>query len=209
MKNLFLCFITLFALSLASCSTSQQIIIPTSKQLPNTQDNYAITWLGSGQAYRYTEGKYVRDKSYDYTFSVVQRRYGNVWKSIKDLHRLHPAYDGKAGKRDQTMYFGVQYAQQDQQIISTIQSSLGKGLGKSDQEFRKQQFQLGIENISAFAPYNTLRITQHYQYEKGLLLETVELFKLKKGKEIPFMKIEEKAEIFRPVRLSKAPTQFK
>jgi len=41
-----------------------------------------------------------------------------------------------------------------------------------------------------------------------LLTETVELFKLKGGSEIPFIKIEETAQIFRPVTLESAPTRF-
>lgn len=51
-----------------------------------------------------------------------------------------------------------------------------------------------------------MRITQHYNYKAERLLETVELFKLKDGLEIPFVKIEEKAVIFRPVKI---PTVFK
>ena len=77
-----------------------------------------------------------------------------------------------------------------------------------DQEFRQQQFQLAVDNISSFAPYNTIRITQHYQYEAGILEETVELFKLEGKTEIPFVKIEEKAFIFRPTSLEGAPTSF-
>ena len=125
------------------------------------------------------------------------------------MHRIHPDYDGKAGNRDQTMFFGIDFQQNTQGISSAIQSSLGKGSGKSDKEFRKQSFVLKFDNISSFAPYNTMRITQSYQYEKGLLLETVELYKVKDGKEVPFMKMEEKAEIFRPARLEQAPTTFK
>ncbi len=209
MKIINLYFACLIAFVLASCTTTQQAIIPTNPQLPTTQDNYTITWLGNSKAFVYANGKYQRAETYDYTFSVVQRRYGNVWKSVKDLHRIHPDYDGKAGKRDQTMYFGIDFSQTSAGIVSKIHSSLGKGKGKSDKEFREQSFELTYDNISSFAPYNTMRITQHYQYEQGLLLETVELFKRKGDKEIPFMKIEERAEIFRPVRLNKAPTVFK
>ncbi|OJJ23593.1 hypothetical protein BKI52_04320 [marine bacterium AO1-C] len=203
-------YLSLILLVLASaCSTSSKVTVPVSRALPTTQDNYTIAWLGNSEAYRYIDGKYQRDASYDYTFSVIQRRYGNTWKSIKDLHRIHPDYDGKAGERDQTMFFGIDFQQSSQGITSAIQSSLGKGSGKSDKEFREQSFVLKFENISSFAPYNTMRITQHYQYEKGILLETVELYKVKNEKEVPFMKMEEKAEIFRPARLGEAPTVFK
>jgi len=62
--------------------------------------------------------------------------------------------------------------------------------------------------VSSFAPFNTYRITQHYKYEEGALLETVELFKLEKGNLTPFAKIEEEASIFRPAELTVAPTRF-
>lgn len=209
MKKTAIYLVLVISIAFASCTSTSKIVVPVSSQLPTTTDNYAITWLGNSEAYVYANGKYQRAETYDYTFSVVQRRYGNSWKSIKDMHRIHPGYDGKAGNRDQTMYFGIDFSQNSDNIVSTVTSSLGKGTGTSDKEFREQTLQLTYEGISSFAPYNTMRITQHYQYEKGLLLETVELFKLKDGKEIPFMKMEERAEIFRPVRLAKAPTTFK
>ncbi|WP_375561549.1 hypothetical protein ACE193_03060 [Bernardetia sp. OM2101] len=199
----------IFSFSLTSCGTSSQIIIPTSEKLPNLEDNYPIIWQGSGESYIYVDGKYQRNQSNDYTFEVVQRRYGNSWKSVKNMHRIHPNYDGKAGKREQTMFFGIDFSANQTQIISTINSSLGNGTGKSDNEFREQMMTFSLDGISAFAPYNTMRITQHYKYEEGILLETVELFKLKDGDEIPFVKIEEKATIFRPTKLDTAPTKFK
>ena len=58
-------------------------------------------------------------------------------------------------------------------------------------------------------PYNKFRITQNYDYEKGVLTETVELIKEKDGKETPFMKNEETALIFIKSKLDKAPTTFK
>jgi len=193
---------------LSSCGTSNKIIIPTSKLLPTIKDNYTIVWVGSGESYVYIDGEYQRSQSNDYSFEVIQRRYGNSWKSIKNMHRIHPDYDGKAGEREQTMFFGIDFSKKKNEIVSTINSSLGSGNGVSDKEFREQQIQFSVNEISSFAPYNTMRITQHYKYEQGLLLETVELFKLKDGNEIPFAKIEERAVIFRPVTLENAPTNF-
>lgn len=193
---------------LTSCGTSDKVIIPTTKILPSTKDNYTIIWLGSGQSYVYLDGKYQRSESNDYAFEVVQRRYGNSWKSIKNLHRLHPDYDGIAGPREQTLFFGIDFSKNQNQLLSKIQSSLGSGDGYSDYEFRKQQMEFSVDDISSFAPYNMMRITQDYQYENGILLETVELYKLKEGVETPFAKIEERAEIFRPQKLDKAPTLF-
>lgn len=191
-----------------SCSTSNKFIIPISRTLPSIEDNYTILWVGSGESYVYFEGKYQRSESNDYSFEVVQRRYGNSWKSVKNIHRIHPDYDGKAGEREQTMFFEINFSKVGNNIVSNINSSLGNGTGVTDNEFREQEIQFTVDGISSFAPYNTMRITQHYNYEQGVLLETVELFKLIDGKESPFAKIEERAVIFRPVTLENAPTKF-
>lgn len=190
-----------------ACSGSKAVI-PFSKKLPSTDDNYTILWVGKGEAYAYEDGVYKRSSSNDYAFEVVQRRYGNSWKSIKNMHRIHPDYDGKAGPREQTMFFAIDFQLNAGQIKSVIHSSLGNGQGQSDKEFREQQMQFAAKDLSPFAPYNTYRISQHYRYEKGELLETVELFKFKDGQELPFAKIEERAVIFRPKKLESTPTRF-
>ena len=209
MKCSFFASLVLATIIFASCTTSKQVIIPTSKTLPSNDDNYIIIWSGIGESYLYKNNQYIRSETNDYSFEVVQRRYNNKWKSVKNMHRIHPDYDGKAGKREQTMFFELDFSKKGNRIVSTLNSSLGDGEGNSDNEFRKQKIQFSINGISSFAPYNTMRITQHYKYEEGVLLETVELFKLKKGKEKPFAKIEEKAFIFRPTNLDGAPTIFK
>ena len=196
------------AVLLSSCGSSGKIIIPTSRTLPGIDDNYTVVWVGSEESYVYVDGKYQRSESNDYAFEVIQRRYGHTWKSIKNMHRIHPDYNGKAGSREHTMYFEIAFSKQGDQIVSKVNSSLGSGTGASDNEFREQTMQFSAEGVSSFAPYNTYRITQHYKYEEGRLLETVELFKLEEGKETPFVKIEEKATIFRPTKLNGAPTKF-
>ncbi len=208
MKKTVIYFAFALATLLSSCKTPNKIIIPPSKTLPTVKDNYSIIWVGSGEAYVFNAGEYIRNESNDYSFEVVQRRYGNLWKSIKNMHRIHPDYDGKAGKREQTMFFEIDFSKQDEKIVSKINSSLGNGTGVTDNEFRKQVIQFSVDNISSFAPYNTMRISQKYKYEEGILLETVELFKLLDGKETPFAKIEERAVIFRPVALKDAPNKF-
>lgn len=207
MKKIFIYLAVITTVIFSSCS-SNKMIIPTSTSLPTLEDNYSILWVGSGQAYVYKDGKYQRSESNDYSFEVVQRRYGNAWKSIKNMHRIHPEYDGKAGEREQTMFFAIDFVKENNKITSSINSSLGSGTGVSDEEFREQVIQFSVDGISSFAPYNTMRITQHYKYEEGILLETVELFKLEDDKETPFSKIEEKAVIFRPTKLATAPTKF-
>lgn len=194
---------------LSSCSTSKQATIPLSRSL-ELDDTYTIIWNGISRAYRYENGQWLRAESYDYQFDVVQKRYDNHWKSVKSLHRIHPDYDGKAGDRDQTMYFEVAYKNLiDGKVQATINSSLGNGTGTTDTEFRKSVLIMYVPNASMFMPYNKIRITQNYNYEEGVLTETVELIKEKDGKEIPFMKNEETALIFIKSKLDKAPTTFK
>jgi hypothetical protein len=209
MKKLIFSIATITAMILASCSTSKQAIIPLNRSV-ELDDTYTIIWNGISKAYRYDNGQWLRAESYDYQFNVVQKRYDNHWKSIKSLHRIHPDYDGKAGDRDQTMYFEVAYKNLiDGKVQATINSSLGDGTGTTDTEFRKSVLTMFVPNESKFMPYNKFRITQHYDYEKGVLTETVELIKEKDGKETPFMKNEETALIFIKSKLDKAPTTFK
>src|ERR1035437_3257575 len=33
--------------------------------------------------------------------------FADHWEAIKEIHRRHPRYDGRAGPRDQTLYFFV------------------------------------------------------------------------------------------------------
>ena len=207
MKNV--TFFLAISLLFMSCGSSNRSSIPLSENLPSIKDNYTINWVGQGQSYFYSDGTYHRDKANDYSFEVVQRRYGNTWKSIKNMHRIHPEYDGKAGDREQTLFFEIDFSKQGNQIVSRINSSLGNGFGTSDDEFRQQIIQFSAEDISRFAPFNTYRITQNYKYEEGILIETVELFKLEGKSEMPFAKIEEMAYIFRPTKLDIAPTRMK
>ena len=207
MARLFFILILLLLFS-TSCGTAEKAVIPFSKILPSIEDNFTIIWVGQGKSFLYQDGQYVRSESNDYTFEVVQRRYNNSWKSIKNMHRIHPEYDGRAGEREQTMFFKIDFSKNGNALLSEVHSSLGNGTGKSDLEFREQQLQFAAEGTSSMAPYNTYRITQHYDYEAGELLETVELIKVKGEEEVPFAKIEEKASIFRPATLDSAPTRF-
>jgi len=193
----------------ASCSSSKQVIVPLNNSV-QLDDTYTIIWNGISKAYRYENGEWKRAENYDYQFNVIQKRYDNRWKSFKSLQRIHPEYDGKAGDRNQTMYFEVAYNNLiDGKVQAVINSSLGNGTGTTDTEFRKSVLTMYVPNASKFMPYNKFRITQNYNYEEGVLTETVELIKEKDGKEIPFMKNEETAFIFIKSKLDKAPTTFK
>lgn len=194
---------------LAGCSTSKQVTIPLSRSV-EFDDAYTIIWNGMSKAYRYDNGQWIRAENYDYQFNVVQKRYDDHWESVKSLHRIHPDYDGKAGDRDQTMFFEVVYKNLiDEKVQAEINSTIGIGTGRTDAEFRESVLTLYVPNQGKFMPYNKFRITQHYNYEEGVLTETVELLKEKDGKEIPFMKNEETALIFVKSKLERAPTSFK
>lgn len=206
-KHFILAFILI---ALWSCSSSKKGTIPFSQTLL-IDDTYTIIWNGVSHAYRYENKNWVRDEQYDYQFDVIQKRYDNLWKSVKSLHRIHPEYDGKAGDRDQTMYFEVAYTSlnESNKVKSLITSSLGNGTGLSDAEYRESQLTMYVEKPGIFLPYNKFRITQHYNYEEGVLTETVELINEKNGVDIPFMKNEETAWFYIKGKMEKAPTVFR
>jgi hypothetical protein len=197
----------LTAILLTSCSSTKKITIPVDSKV-SFEDTYTIIWNGYSKAYVYKDGNWLRAETFDYYFDVIQKRYGKEWKSVKSLHRIHPDYNGKAGQRDQTMYFGLAYTKPDGTIRSAINSSLGNGYGTTDTEFRNAQLEFELKDANAFVPYNKIRIKQNYDYENGKLTEVVELLKVKNGKETPFMKNEEEAYFYIKGKLDKAPTKF-
>jgi hypothetical protein len=112
-----------------------------------------------------------------------------------------------AGARDQVHYFRLAFAEaaatgRRQALVS---SSFGDGEGSADSAFREGTLDFEARGVSMFAPFNRYRITQQYRYEDGELVETVELFKRRNGTDTAFMKFEERARMFAPVRFSHAP----
>jgi hypothetical protein len=209
MKKLTFSIFAIASLWLMSSASAQKSVIPFNTKV-EVEDTFTIIWNGISEAYRYDNGSWIRAENYDYQFNVTQKRYENQWKSIKSMHRIHPDYDGKAGSRDQTMYFEVDYKNlKENKVLSVISSSLGDGVGTADKEFRNSQLIMYVKNPGMFMPYNKFRITQKYDYESGILTETVELLKEKDGKETPFMKNEEKAYFYLKGKLNQAPTVFK
>jgi hypothetical protein len=211
----------IFAISavalMSACSTvNKTAIVPITPKLEFEDAAYTIIWNGKSEAYMYVDGQYVRNETYDYVFNVIQKRYDNTWKSTKTLHRNHPNYDYRGGQRSQTMYFEINYSQFEKQVKlkSTLHTSLGEGNGFSDLEFREQNLIIDLNqnnpyyNISKYTPFNKMKITQHYNYEEGVLTETVELYKEKDGKITPFSKMEETAVFYIKGKLDKAPTTF-
>jgi hypothetical protein len=157
-------------------------------------------YVGMGDAYRFVRGEWERLPSYDYEFSVVQWFHEDGWESIKEIHRRHPDYDGRAGDRDQTLYFRVKTGPAEGSSRTLhIQSSWGQGRGTADADLSNVVVEFSPD-ISRFAPFNTFRITQRFSFDEGRLRETVEILKKIDGQERPFMKIEEEADMYAPVK---------
>lgn len=199
-------FIILSAILLQGCFSSRSAL-PLTESLPPKPLETTI-FAGTGEAYRYSEGTWKKYPSYNYEFFVEQRMYGDYWETIKQLHRRHPDYDGLAGDRDQTLYFIVQFVQvSEDRIEFQAEGTLGKGAGSGDPKLKNVIVELTPSTTAFFIPFNRIRITQLRDFDKGKVGETVELFKRKDGKEIPYMKMEETADIFYSVgdpRLPKA-----
>jgi hypothetical protein len=204
----FVAITTLATLFLTSCSTTKKVTIPVNSRTA-FEDTYTIIWNGYSKAFVHKNGDWLRAETFDYYFDVIQKRYDKEWKSVKSLHRIHPDYNGKAGKRDQTMYFGVNYINLLNKVVNgKINSSLGIGTLKTDNEFRNSTIEIDLKDANMFMPYNKIRIMQQYDYENGKLTETVLLLKVKNGKETPFMKNEEEAYFYIKGKLNSAPTKF-
>ncbi len=62
--------------------------------------------------------------------------------------------------------------------------------------------------VSSFAPFDTLRLQQHYRYEEGSLEETVELLDHSGGKEVPYVRNDERATLYATRRFDAPPTRF-
>jgi hypothetical protein len=198
----------LVALFLTGCASTKKITIPVDNKV-SFEDTYTIIWNGYSKAFVYKDENWQRAETFDYYFDVIQKRYDKEWKSVKSLHRIHPDYNGKAGQRDQTMYFGLNYNSiLNGKVNGIVLSSLGKGTINADNEYRNAVIDISMKDASIFMPYNKIKITQFYDYEKGKLTETVLLLKVKDGKEIPFMKNEEEAYFYLKGKLDKAPTKF-
>ena len=162
-------------------------------------------WVGHGTCERLENGQWVRKPEFDYEFSVEQRRNGKRWESVKSLRRRHPGYDGSAGARLQTLYFQLSFAASATApgVAANITSSLGGGSGATDREFRDATLEIKAD-VSRFAPFDRYRITQHYNYEAGELVEDVELNDGSK----PWVRNHEVATLFAASKFAAPPSQM-
>ena len=163
----------------AGCRSPRPAAIPAGMaavSAPAPGELATLVWVGQGQAERFEGGTWRRAPEFDYEFSVEQHRYADRWESVKTMRRRHPGYDGSAGPRVQTYLFRLELTAgaNPTEVDYQISSSLGKGRGRGDREFRKAVLELDAD-VSMFAPFDRYRITQDYQYEEGKLVELVEL----------------------------------
>lgn len=167
-----------------------------------------LVWSGRGEAERLEGGAWRRVPEFDYDFTVVQHRYPGHWESAKTMRRLHPAYDGSAGPREQVLGFRLAYRPAaGGRVACQVDATLGSGQGTTDPEFRAAVLELDA-GTSRFAPFDTYRITQDYRYEEGRLLETVELFRRGPAGEAPWVRIREEATLFAPRAFEAPPTRL-
>src|ERR1039457_6343189 len=117
------------------------------------------------------------------------------------MHRRHPRYDGLAGPRDQTLYFFVRMSPApDGGYDLVAEGSLGRGSGHETAGGGGLGLELGSAPEGGFVPCDRLRIGQERPAVEGRVQESVELLSKGKGREVPFMKMEEEGLVYRPVR---------
>ena len=185
------------AFLLVACSSLHTSLPLTDVPLPPALSS--SVFVGHGHAFRFTEGRWVPVPEYDYEFSVLERRFSDHWEAVKEIHRLHPRYDGRAGPRDQTLYFMVRTSPAaDGGLDLMVEGTLGTGKGHE-----KPGGGIVLEVTPAekgwFVPFDTIRIRQSRATQNGRLEEVVELFSRKNGQEVPFMKMQEEGIIYRPI----------
>jgi hypothetical protein len=198
-KNISLLLLAVLCGVLLSGCASSRSALPLTENLQQKPDEIVL-YAGIGEAYRFMDKQWQRMPSYDYEFNIVQKRYTDRWETIKEIHRRHPEYDGRAGARDYTLYFAVKKRDAGEGYALEVESSWGRGQGTADKSMKHVRFEFSPENISRFAGFNSYRITQQFRYDEGRILETVELFKQEEAREVPFMMMKEEAGIFLPMK---------
>jgi hypothetical protein len=184
------------ALSLAAC-TSLQSPLPLADQPPQPPLSSSV-FAGHARAERFVAGSWLPVPEHDYDFLVLERRYADRWETVKEIHRRHPRYDGRAGPRDQTLYFTVSTSPAaDGGLDLAMSGSLGSGTGH-EAPGGVVVVELAAAARGWFVPFDTVRISRESQGASGRVAETVELFSRRAGKEIPFMRMAEEGTLYRP-----------
>ncbi len=183
-----------FAAVLSGCS-SGSTPLPLTSTPPPTPLSSSVT-AGHARAYRFVDGAWSASPENDYDFIVLEKRYADHREAVKEIHRRHPKYDGRAGPRNQTLYFSVRTSPAKDGHDLVVESSEGNGTGH--ETAAGLVFELAYAHRGLFVPFDTIRIVQERSAGDGRLRETVELFSKKNGKETPFMKMEEDGLVYSP-----------
>jgi hypothetical protein len=172
--------------------------LPSVETLPAPSPSSKVL-AGRGRAYHHVKGEWVAVPAYDYEFVVLERRYADRWETTKEIHRRHPKYDGRAGPRDQTLWFVVRTSPSpDGGLDLAVEGTLGRGTGHEKPGGGGVVLELSRGKKSLFVPFDTVRIRQQPAGADGQFRETVELFSRKDGSEVPFMKMEEEGLVYAP-----------
>ncbi len=189
--------VLLVAVAAAGC-TSLHTPLPLTDAPPAVPSSTSV-FAGHARAFRFQTGAWIAAPENDYDFLVLERRFEGRWEAIKEIHRRHPQYDGRAGPRDQTLYFSVRMsAAADGGHDLVVEGTLGSGSGHEKAGEGGLVLELTSLRKGWFVPFDTIRIRQDRPADSGRLAETVELFSRRKGQEVPFMKMEEEGIIYRP-----------
>jgi hypothetical protein len=188
----------LLAALLAGCSSPSSPLPLT--DLPPPDPVSSSVFAGHARAYRFASGNWTAAPEYDYDFIVLERRYADHREAIKELHRRHPKYDGRAGPRDQTIWFFMKAtpaAEGGYDLV--VKSSEGNGTGHETADGHGMVLELAYARRGWFVPFDTIRIRQHRAPGDGEIRETVELLSKRKGRDVPFMRMDEDGLVYRPV----------
>ena len=185
----------------AVCSSLRTSLPLTKAQVPTPLSS--LVSVGHATASYFAKGSWVPAPAFDYEFMVLERRYADRWEAVKEIHYRDPRYDGRAGPRDQTLFFEVlTVPAADGGLYLTVVSTLGKGRGHSDVGSGKVSLELISAEKGWFVRYDRIRISQTRAIKEGRLEEVVELFSKPEGRELPFMRMEEKGTIYLPATRS-------
>ena len=118
--------VVLFVLAfpLAACTFHRPSLPLTDKEPPVTLSSTAFA--GYARAFRFADGSWMPVPEFNYEFIVLERRFAGRWEAVKEIHYRHPRYDGRAGPRDQTIYFAVRTSPAaDRGLDLAVEGTLG------------------------------------------------------------------------------------
>ena len=190
--------VLLAALAAGAC-TSTRSPVPTTEGPPAVASS-SLVFAGHARAQRFAKGAWAAAPEYDYDYVVLERRYAGRWETVKEIHRRHPKYDGRAGPRDQTLWFVVRTSPAaDGGLDLAVDGTLGRGSGHEMPGGGGVVLEIAYARKGWLVPFDTVRIRQERPAADGRMEETVELFSRKDGREVPFMRMEETGLLYRPV----------